>query len=320
MTTPHGAKAFLKNAAWENASYTPLAGDASARRYMRLSQGDNTAILMIAPPNTCGSLTPFLNIAKHLKTQGLRAPEIFATDQTNGFMLLEDFGDHLLATLADRSPDKAIGLYEQATDVLIKLHGAPWPPDMAPTSNETLVEMIQLVFDHYAPSTAPGDQSKAKHALASHLQALPHLPHSLSLRDYHAENIVWLGDHAEGTDAMGLLDFQDAFVTHPSYDLVSLCQDVRRDVSPEIEQACIARFLSGTGLDEHAFLAGYYAIGLQRNLRILGVFCRLATQRKKPQYRALLPRVWQHLQNTLERPEMADLKQAFACLPPPQER
>lgn len=320
MTSEQDIIAFLQGTDWFQADQTPLAGDASARRYRRLSRGKNTAILMIAPPKTCGPLAPFQTIAAHLSENGLRAPKIFASNTRKGLMLLEDFGDNLLATLAETSPSQAKTLYRDATKVLVKLHHAPLPNSMRETTTETLTQMTGLVFDYYAPNVSKHDQDNAKAALLAHLNGLPKLPPSLSLRDYHAENIVWLGSKEIGTDAMGLLDFQDAFVTHPAYDLVSLCQDARRDVSHDIEKACIASFLQGTKLNETAFIAGYHAIGLQRNLRILGVFCRLASERQKPQYLSLLPRVWAHVQNSLAQPGMEKPKAAFACLPAPEDR
>ena len=119
----------------------------------------------------------------------------------------------------------------------------------------------------------------------------------VSLRDFHVENIMYL-DNRIGPASVGLLDFQDAFVCHPAYDLVSLLQDARRDVSPEIEGAMIDYYLSQVEEDGGSFLSCYRILGVQRNLRILGIFSRLALHQNKPSYASLIPRVRAYIERT----------------------
>jgi hypothetical protein len=133
----------------------------------------------------------------------------------------------------------------------------------------------------------------------------------LALRDFHAENLVWLPDRA-GVARVGLLDFQDAEAGHPAYDLVSLLKDARRDLAPGLEQEMIDRFLSRTGCDPERFAAAYAALGAQRNLRILGVFARLSMHFGKPHYVDLIPRVWAHLTASLRHPALAPLARRVA--------
>ena len=137
------------------------------------------------------------------------------------------------------------------------------------------------------------------------------------LRDYHAENLIWLPGR-KGIARVGLLDFQDAMTGHRAYDLVSLLQDVRRDVPAGIETRMLARYIDGSGTNDHAFRTAYAVLGAQRNLRILGVFARLATDYGKPRYVDLIPRVWAHLVRDLDHPALAPVAQMLVdTLPAP---
>jgi aminoglycoside/choline kinase family phosphotransferase len=141
------------------------------------------------------------------------------------------------------------------------------------------------------------------------------------LRDYHAENIMLLG----GLDSQGLLDFQDALVGHPAYDLVSLLQDARRDVAPELEAEmfdhyCRGAAASGRVIDVEQFLADYARLGAQRNAKIIGIFVRLWKRDGKPRYLDLIPRVWALLERDLAHPALAPVAAWFAANIPDELR
>ncbi|WP_425039997.1 aminoglycoside phosphotransferase family protein [Primorskyibacter sp. S187A] len=310
---------FLEQSGWQDAAQLPLAGDASSRRYLRLKRGSQSRIMMDAPPQSCGSSQMFITIATHLRSAGFNAPEIFDTDVRQGLILMEDFGDALIANVLAADPAREHELYAAVIDVLARLNTCPWPDRLTPKSPAKLAEMASLIFAHYAPDVHAEDQRAALALLEKHLNATMDLPPALALRDFHAENLIWLPGQTPRM-RIGLLDFQDAIVTHPAYDLVSLLKDARRDVSSDVEEAMITRFIDQTGLDEARLRHGYAVMGLQRNLRILGVFCRLASARAKPHYLSLLPRVWGHVQDALSTPALIDLKAAFACLPTPEDR
>jgi aminoglycoside/choline kinase family phosphotransferase len=140
----------------------------------------------------------------------------------------------------------------------------------------------------------------------------------LVLRDYHAENLIWLPERI-GAARVGLLDYQDALAGHAAYDLVSLLEDARRDTSPDLREAMIRRYLDRhPGLHGAAFRAAYAALGAQRNLKIVGIFARLAIRDGKPRYLSLIPRVWGHLQSDLAHPALAPLRDWVARhVPPP---
>jgi aminoglycoside/choline kinase family phosphotransferase len=139
----------------------------------------------------------------------------------------------------------------------------------------------------------------------------------LVLRDYHAENLIWLPER-EGIARVGLLDFQDAVLGHPEYDLVSMLQDARRDVPDNIVRETCQHYLARSGADPESFETAYHLLGLQRNLRILGVFARLCIQAGKPHYVDLIPRVYAHVLHNLKHPKLHHLAKAFLpALPEP---
>jgi aminoglycoside/choline kinase family phosphotransferase len=138
------------------------------------------------------------------------------------------------------------------------------------------------------------------------------------LRDYHAENIMLVGDR-EGVAHFGLLDFQDAVAGHPAYDLASVLEDARRDVSPATEHAMIDRYVAATGHGE-AFERAYWALAAQRNTRILGVFTRLWKRDNKPGYRRFQPRMWGLLERDLAQPHLAPVREWFDANIAPEHR
>ncbi len=310
--------AFLARAGWDSAQSVPLAGDASARRYHRLTRNRDgaRAVLMDAPPTRCGDQRAFVRIARHLQARGLSAPLVLAEDRDAGFVLLEDLGDDLFARLLIRDPSLENSLYSSAIDVLATLRTPP-PEGLPRADPDMLTGLTDLVFTAYATNRNVTRQQEF-HArfhdlLAFHTDTRP----VLLLRDYHAENLIWLPDRI-GIARVGLLDFQDAMAGPPAYDLVSLLQDARRDVSAATEVDMIARYLSHCGDPAEKFHATYAVIGVQRHLRILGVFARLAAEQRKHGYVDLIPRVWAHLMRDLAHPALrpvADLVRDL--LPPP---
>jgi aminoglycoside/choline kinase family phosphotransferase len=138
------------------------------------------------------------------------------------------------------------------------------------------------------------------------------------LRDYHAENIMLVGDR-EGVAHFGLLDFQDAVAGHPAYDLASVLEDARRDVAPEIERAMIDRYVAACGRGE-AFERAYWALAAQRNTRILGVFTRLWKRDNKPHYRRFQPRMWGLLERDLAQPHLQPVRAWFDANVAPEHR
>ena len=312
--------AFLSASGWGSAARAPLAGDASNRRYERLTAADGTpAVLMDAPPEKGEDVRPFVAIADYLTSLGLSAPRILAADEANGFLLLEDLGDDLFARVVVKTPALEADLYTAATDVLLALHQHT-PPQLAPYDAPVMADMAALAYRWYGAQNTGALESESA-AFHSAFQALlsEHIPAPTVLiqRDYHAENLLWLPEH-RGAARVGLLDFQDAMLGHPAYDLVSLLQDARRDVPVEVEQKMLAYYIAQSGHEAESFTAAYALLGAQRNLRILGVFGRLSLHANKPHYVDFIPRVWGYLLRDLAHPVLAPVRaQLLADLPAP---
>lgn len=303
------AAAFLARTPWAAAERRMLAGDASNRRYDRLHDAarGTTAVLMDAPPEKGEDVRPFVRIARHLTGAGLSAPEIFAADEENGFLVIEDLGDDLYSRVLRNDPSLEHLLYEAATDVLVTLHRAPMP-ELRPYDAPLMTELAGLAYTKYADyvTGTPATDAAARFAALFEpiLREATAGETVLIQRDYHADNLLWLPGR-EGARRVGLLDFQDAMAGHPAYDLVSLLQDIRRDVSPEVEAAMIAHYIAATGWDDAAFRTAYAVLGAQRNLRILGAFGRLGHDYGKPHYVDMIPKVWAIIQRDLDHPALA---------------
>jgi N-acetylmuramate 1-kinase len=318
--------AFLAAAGWSAASRAPLAGDASPRRYDRLTLGARRAVLMDSAPGPEVDPVPFLAVTAWLRAAGLSAPEVLAAEPASGLILLEDLGDDLYARVLARDPGLDEPLYAAAVDLLATLHRLPppgpapaWRP--APFDPATYLREARLVVDWYLPAATgarvPPDRAAEFDALVTALAGqLAAAPPVAVLRDYHAENLVWLPARS-GDARVGLLDYQDLLIGHPAYDLVSLLEDARRDTSPALRATMTARYLAATGGDPEAFAAAAHLLAAQRNLKILGIFARLCRRDGKPQYLRFMPRVWGHLRRDLAHTSLARLRRWAACLPAP---
>ncbi len=311
------SQAFLTRAGWGDANRRFLAGDASDRSYDRLNLGAETAVLMDAPPGKGDEPATFLAIAAHLSGIGLSVPKCYAQDLDNGFLLLEDLGDTIYAALLKTAPTLENSLYTAATQVLAHLHSQPPAANLANLTAQEWAEAACFALDWYRFSITGDSINPAdfRNALTDTLSRHADGPRVMILRDYHAENLLWLPDRP-GLAGVGVLDFQLAQLGQPGYDLASLLQDARRDVSHETEVAMIRVFCELTGAATDSFRPAYAALGAQRALRILGVFARLCLHGGKPNYIPLIPRVWHHLQRNLAAPELAPLAKICARLLP----
>lgn len=307
VTLPQGLEPFLASAGWSGAVIEPLPGDASFRRYFRLRRGDQTAMLMDAPPPN-EDPAPFLRAAKWLDANGMRAPVILAEDAARGLVLLEDFGEVRMRDYLDEWPADEREVYRGAVAALADLHRLPPGPFLDYSLAEYQRE-ARLFVEWFCPARGL-DVDGAGWTAAWEEVLAPLLPHQRPgvtvLRDYHAENIMLLGSLAK----QGLLDFQDALVGHPAYDLVSLLQDARRDVSADLEAEMFDHYRALTGAGDD-FLADYARLGAQRNAKIVGIFVRLCQRDGKPRYLSLIPRVWALMERDLAHPALAPVARWF---------
>jgi aminoglycoside/choline kinase family phosphotransferase len=311
MIPPAGIEDFLAEHGWAGARVEPLAGDASFRRYFRVIAGHGRCVLMDAPPPH-EDPRPFIAVAEWLGSVGLSAPRILARDLDRGLLLLSDFGNVRLRETLDADPGRERALYELATDVLIHLHSHKPMQGLREHGVPQWLEELSLFGDWYCPALdLEIDEDGYRGAWREVLEPVAGdgLGPVTVLRDYHAENLMLVGDR-EGVAHFGLLDFQDAMAGHPAYDLASVLEDARRDVPEEIERAMIDRYVAATGRGQ-AFERAYWVLAAQRNTRILGVFTRLWKRDDKPHYLAFQPRMWGLLERDLARPELEPVRRWF---------
>jgi aminoglycoside/choline kinase family phosphotransferase len=306
---------FLESAGWGGASVNALAGDASFRRYFRIGGQGKGAMLMHAPPPH-EDPTPFLGVTRYLLDNGFRAPEIYAEDLARGFLLIEDFGDRRMREHIDAEPGDEGGIYKAAVATLVELAKAP-VADVPPYDLAAYLREVKLLSEWYLPAMGIAfDQGEYDSLWTDALLPIsgPEWRSVTVLRDYHAENIMLLDDGAQG-----LIDYQDALAGHPAYDLVSILQDARRDVSPELESAMLDHHAALSGADD-TFRLHYALLGAQRNTKIIGIFTRLWQRDGKARYLDFLPRMWGLLERDLAHPELAPLKAWFDQTIPPEIR
>ena len=306
-------RSFLRTTDWRNSEPVLLAGDASNRTYFRVQEANGTcAVIMDAPPEKGEDIRPFIDVTQRLRLSGFSAPNIYASDPEHGFLILEDLGDDLFAQVLRTDTTQETEFYQTAVDLLVELHTAPETSSgLAPYDQATCLREAQLITNWYLPA-ASGPVSQdcdAEYAdVISTLCAdlMPDQP-VLVMRDYHAENLLWLPGRP-ALERIGLLDYQDALAGHPAYDLVSLLEDARRDISATLQADMLAHYITTSGVAADSFRRAYAILGAQRNLKILGIFARLSKRDHKPIYIDHMPRVWGYLQNDLLHPALADLK------------
>jgi aminoglycoside/choline kinase family phosphotransferase len=343
--------AFLTASGWGAAELRPLPGDASTRHYIRLHLGPRTAMLMDQPgageaPTASPDATSeqrralgynalarlagadcarFVAASRYLRRCGLAAPDIYAADTAQGFLLLEDLGIALYTDiLADGGDERT--LYKAAIEGLVRLHADPAPAMLAPDKplfayDETaLLAEVDLLTEWFFPAAlghAADSSSIAEHralwrdALQGIAGGMPVFVH----RDYHAQNLLWRGERS-GLSRVGMIDFQDALAGSVGYDLVSLLEDARRDVARELADDMMEHYLAksranGAALDGERFRAEAALLAAQRNAKIIGIFARLAKRDGKSRYLAHLPRVWRYMEHDLSHPELRGLKQWY---------
>ncbi|WAT18547.1 phosphotransferase [Aurantiacibacter sp. MUD11] len=308
---PAGLDDFLAQAGWEGAEIDPLPGDASFRRYFRIRKGDKGAMLMDAPPPH-EDPTPFLHVGKWLGEQGLRAPEIYAEDAARGLVLIEDFGHDRMRDWLDVNPSEERRAYADAIEALVELHRRP-PGPFDSYDWDVYLREVNLLPEWFAPAAGFAVDAEG-YVDAWREVLLPMLPRQQPgvtvLRDYHAENIMLLGPRGEYSGEQGLIDFQDALVGHRAYDIVSLLQDARRDVSKELEGEMLDLYRSRIATDSD-FAADYARLGAQRNAKIVGIFARLWKRDDKPRYLSMIPRVWDALERDLAHPALEPVARWF---------
>jgi N-acetylmuramate 1-kinase len=334
-------KAMLERTGWHEAARTPMTGDASTRAYERLvKENGEKAVLMISPRRPDGpplrmgrsysdlahlaeSVHAFVAIDRGLRALEFSAPRIFGEDLDIGLLLLEDLGD--IAVVDENGPIEE--RYAEAVKLLGKLHETNLPHVLPvaddidhvipPYDGQAMLIEVELFIDwylrHVVRSEASGSvRAEYLNAWADALEPVLAGPTTWTLRDFHSPNLIWLPER-EGVARVGVIDFQDAVLGPPSYDLVSLLQDARIDVPMQLELKLLSAYsrqrkTSDPAFDIGGFATSYAIMGAQRAAKILGIFARLNKRDRKPQYLRHLPRIEKYLARNLEHPSLARLR------------
>jgi N-acetylmuramate 1-kinase len=342
---------FLGDAGYIDARRQRMAGDASTRSYARLVRDGGVVILMNSPRRPDGpaiyggksysaavhlaeDVKPFVAIANGLRERGFSAPAIHHADLDEGFLITEDFGS---AGFIEGDPPAPIAeRYQAAADMLAALHREPLPEILPlgpaltyaipPFDTEALLVEVGLMLEWYLPDrgATPGDDLRAEFiAIWRDLLGKPAAAaKTWVMRDFHSPNLIWLEQRTD-IAKVGIIDFQDAVLGSPAYDLVSLLQDARIDVPERIELALLTRYIKARrgaddSFDPAAFAELYAIMSAQRNTRLLGTFARLNRRDGKPQYLRHQPRIWTYLNRSLAHPALAHAREWYAAnIPPP---
>jgi tRNA threonylcarbamoyl adenosine modification protein YjeE len=331
---------FISESGYSGALRARLKGDASTRVYERLAVGEKHAILMNSPRRSDGpavrdgmpyntiahladNVMPFVAMANGLRQYGFSSPEIYHADLDQGLLIIEDLGDEIV--VSGEPPAPISERYEVAVDALLALH-ARRLPDVLPVAphlehripsydmNAFLIE-AELLLDWFLPrlnAVMPEAERDSFRALWRELLA-PAIdaPATWVLRDFHSPNLLWLAQRSE-IARLGLLDFQDAVMGPPAYDVASLLQDARVDIPEQFELGLLGRYVRGRrqfepDFDPASFIKIYVTLAAQRASKILGIFARLDLRDGKPQYLRHMPRVWGYLQRSLSHPALEAL-------------
>lgn len=322
-----------------------LQGDASSRSYERLKiTGQNHLVLMDAPEVQAGpairdgktypelaklatNIVPFLAIAYHLFELGLRSPKIHSYSIKHGLIILEDLGQE---KITDPKNVPIPERYMQSIEILAHLHDQPiekklrYATDVAhvlPDYDADIMMMeVELLPLWYAPYhlQKPLNASFKNEFVAiwqELLHALTDAEKSLVLRDFHSPNILWQ-EQAQGFDKVGIIDFQDALIGPSAYDVASLAQDVRVEISEQFEQELVSHYKACRMAINPKFISdefdqAYAILAAQRATKILGGFVRLDQRDGKPDYLKHLPQVKAYLSRSLRHPKLAPLRKWF---------
>lgn len=332
---------LLARAGWDDAERVLMQGDASSRAYERLRKPDGTtAVLMISPARPDGppvrdgkpysaivhlaeSVHAFVALDRGLRALGFSAPKVYGEDLAEGLLILEDLGSEPVIEGGAPRPER----YAEAVRLLAKLHATDLPATLPveagidhvipPYDREALLFEAELLPEWYAPAirgVALTEEARAefvalwREALEDAEPARP----TWTLRDYHSPNLIWLPGR-EGLERVGLIDFQDAVMGHPAYDVASLLQDARVDASAEFELRLLGLYVRerrarDPNFDMGAFATAYALLAAQRATKILGIFARLDRRDGKPGYLAHLPRIEGYLVRNLAHPALARLR------------
>ena len=287
----------------------PASDDASFRRYFRGVVGEGSFIFVDAPPDREDS-RPFVQVAGLLREAGLSAPEVLQKDLAQGFMMLTDFGDRLYLEQVESAAPQVEALYRDAVEGIVSMQRLGSPAGLPFYSEVLLREEMNLFTDWLLPGQLALDISSKEERLIADVFDLMvenalEQPAAFVHRDYHSRNLMILD---QGNP--GILDFQDAVVGPVTYDLVSLLRDCYHRFPPTMVADWVETFRLRL-IDEqmlgkvspNAFMRWFDLMGMQRHIKVAGIFSRLNLRDGKPRYLADIPRVVSYISEVCGRYE-----------------
>jgi N-acetylmuramate 1-kinase len=329
---------FIDQAWGSGAERRFLQGDASSRRYETAHLAGETRIVMDAPRRPDGppirdgkpysriahlaeDVVPFIAIGETLRARGLGAPEIHARDIAAGMLLIEHLGSE---RIVDEEGRPIADRYLEAARLLAHLHASDWQRELQVETEtgaltlhhvpsydrEALLIEASLLADWYAPrflgrKLAANEREEFDAIWNEIISAMGNSMPTLVLRDFHSPNLIWR-PHEDFPLRLGLIDFQDAVIGPQAYDLASIGQDARVDITESLEAEMKALYISlrraQGAFEEPAFERDYAVLAAHRATKILGIFVRLDERDGKPSYLKHLPRMQAYLMRSLSHP------------------
>lgn len=302
-----------------------LTADFSPRKYFRWQKGDLSVVLMDCPD--LDSLKSFIDVGQYIRSQGLSTPEIIEADTENGYLLLEDFGDATFTKVLQDSLGREHYIYKSAVDVLVHLQErteAPLPFLKIYNTDFGLNKVRQFLTYYYpkvmGEEVSATAQNDFINVWTKALELALQTKKSIFLRDYHVDNLMDLPERPAPKN-IGLLDFQDAVWAPVAGDLVSLLGDARREISKDLTELMWKRFLDAHPKGDHQeiYIAGNI-LSAVRQVRILGLFTRAASERGDKRFLNRIPHLWNLFEKCCTIEELRPVKQWFDINVPQPKR
>lgn len=305
---------FLKDCGLAAPVIQPISGDASFRTYYRVfANSIDNLILMHSPPEHY-DIKPFIHVAGLLQQSNCKTPIIYAVDEHRGLALLEYFpGTHIRNIISEENEQQ---IYCTLLCWLSEIQTNFSQIEVLPLySDAVLLKELDVFLDWYVPEAPIAMREEFLTLWQNALLSLPPLSKTFCHLDFHVENIMLLEQNYKvGNLPLGLIDFQDAKIGSPIYDVVSLLEDARRFVKIDLAEELLDYYSSLRKFDPRAVKLHYHILGAQRNTRILGVFARKAKRDKNESYLQYMPYLYQYLEHDLSIPELSELRPLYKKL------
>lgn len=297
----------------EIAASLPLPADASSRTYHRLIARDGQSYILMDCSVDRSSIESFIKIAQLLRSCGISAPKIYEYEESSACLLLEDLGELTIKKFLANHPEQTEQWYRYAVDLLVQVQRIVPPQYLVEHDEARLLRKLQLFSrwywlastQHEMPTTLEQQFLQEWQAI---FRLLPHCSNVVVLGDFHSENLMYLSKHV-GEQSIGVLDFQDAYLGHPVYDLASLLNDARSFIPMPLRNILISYYAekSQVPLTVEQIELSYNILSAARNMQILGIFARKALRDDAKHYLDMIPRVLGYLRDNLATPALSHM-------------